>query len=217
MKRNIFGTTLIVLGVLSLLGAAGLLGYNLIEEREAGESAQAVLQQIAPEVINRTPPKYEDLQGSLPGSLPMTEIEIPNYILNPQMDMPEKEYDGRSYVGVVAIPALNVELPVLADWSYKKLKVAPCHYFGSYYETDFVIAAHNYPTHFGRLPELQPGDLILFTDISGDVHGYEVVLLETLPGNAAKEMITSGFDLSLYTCTPGGASRVTVRCKAVGK
>ena len=46
-------------------------------------------------------------------------------------------------------------------------------------------------------------------------HGYEVVLLETLPGNATEEMITSGFDLSLYTCTPGGASRVTVRCRAV--
>ena len=28
----------------------------------------------------------------------------------------------------------------------------------------------------------------------------------------AEEMITAGFDLSLYTCTPGGADRVTVRC-----
>jgi len=41
------------------------------------------------------------------------------------------------------------------------------------------------------------------------------VLLETLPANATEEMITSGFDLSLYTCTPGGASRVTVRCNVV--
>ena len=31
---------------------------------------------------------------------------------------------------------------------------------------------------------------------------------------ATLEMITSGFALSLYTCTPGGASRVTVRCAA---
>jgi sortase A len=47
------------------------------------------------------------------------------------------------------------------------------------------------------------------------VYYYEVVLLETLPKDATKEMITSGFDLSLYTCTPGGANRVTVRCNAV--
>ena len=103
---------------------------------------------------------------------------------------------------------------MLTDWSYAKLKIAPCHYFGSYYEKDFVIAAHNYQSHFGRLSELQPKDLILFTDISGTVYCYEVVLLETLPANATEEMITSGFDLSLYTCTPGGASRVTVRCNS---
>ena len=104
---------------------------------------------------------------------------------------------------------------MLTDWSYAKLKVAPCHYFGSCYGPDFVIAAHNYRSHFGRLSALEPGDLVLFTDMGGTVHYYEVVLLETLPGNATEEMITSGFDLSLYTCTPGGASRVTVRCSAV--
>ena len=53
-----------------------------------------------------------------------------------------------------------------------------------------------------------PGDWI-------EIDTDEVVLLETLPKNATKEMITSGFDLSLYTCTLGGGSRVTVRCNAV--
>ena len=31
---------------------------------------------------------------------------------------------------------------------------------------------------------------------------------------AQNGMITSRFDLSLYTCTPGGSNRVTVRCNA---
>ena len=51
-----------------------------------------------------------------------------------------------------------------------------------------------------------------FTDVTGVDYYYEVVLLETLPPTATEEMITSGFDLSLYTCTPGGGNRVTVRC-----
>ena len=135
------------------------------------------------------------------------------------MDIPQEmlttQVDGYDCIGVLSIPVLELELPVLTDWSYEKLKIAPCHYFGSCYEKDFVIAAHNYQSHFGRLSELLPKDLILFTDISGTVYCYEVVLLETLPGNATEEMITSGFDLSLYTCTPGGANRVTVRCKTV--
>ena len=103
----------------------------------------------------------------------------------------------------------------MTDWSYAKLKLAPCHYYGSYYEPDFVIAAHNYVSHFGRLSELQSGDLVVFTDANGDAHYYAVVLLETLQKEATREMITSGFDLSLYTCTPGGGSRVTVRCTAI--
>jgi sortase A len=65
------------------------------------------------------------------------------------------------------------------------------------------------------LSELQTGDIVVITDVNGVAYYYEVVLLETLPKEATKEMITGGFDLSLYTCTPGGASRVTVRCNAV--
>ena len=123
--------------------------------------------------------------------------------------------DDYECIGILSIPVLDLELPVLTDWSYAKLKKAPCHYYGSYYEKDFVIAAHNYKAHFGRLSELQTGDLVIFTDVGGTKHCYEVVILETLPKNATKEMITSGFDLSLYTCTLGGSSRVTGRCNAV--
>jgi sortase A len=125
------------------------------------------------------------------------------------------EVDGYDCIGILSVPVLDLELPVLTDWSYAKLKKAPCHYYGSYYEKDFIIAAHNYKSHFGRLSKLQAGDIVVFTDVSGTVHYYEVVILETLPKNATKEMITSGFDLSLYTCTLGGGSRVTVRCNAV--
>ena len=54
--------------------------------------------------------------------------------------MTEVEIDGNLYIGYLSIPVLELELPVLTDWSYAKLKVAPCHYFGSYYEKDFVNA-----------------------------------------------------------------------------
>ena len=75
----------------------------------------------------------------------------------------------------------NPLLPVLTDWSYAKLKKAPCHCYRTYYEKDFVIAAHNYKSHFGRLSELQASDVVVFTDVSGTAHYYEVVILETLP------------------------------------
>ena len=204
--RKGFGICCIVLGVCCLISSLGLIAYNRWEEENAQDVSMNILQDVQenmPEITREESTSEESKQDESEE----ISVDIPKEMLATHVD-------GYDCIGVLSIPVLELELPVLTDWSYAKLKIAPCHYFGSYYEKDFVIAAHNYQSHFGRLSELQPKDLILFTDISGTVYCYEVVLLETLPANATEEMITSGFDLSLYTCTPGGASRVTVRCNA---
>ena len=199
MRKGI-GIGCIVIGLLCLLTAVGFVVYNNYEAQSGETAAQMLL---------------EDVQTHMDAAKQAENVpEIPDAAPQQMLTVPVGQYDS---VGILSIPVLELELPVLTDWSYEKLKVAPCHYFGSYYEKDFVIAAHNYQPLFGSLSELQPKDLILFTDISGTVRCYEVVLLETLPANATKEMITSGFDLSLYTCTPSGSGRVTVRCTAVGE
>ena len=196
--RKWIGGICIFLGVVCLLSAVGFLVYNLWENKNAEEISQVFLEDV--QCI---------IQEPQPERLPPDETE------EMLAEMATVEVDGYDCIGILSVPILDLELPVLTDWSYEKLKKAPCHYYGAYYERDFVIAAHNYASHFGRLSELQPRDLILFTDVSGTVYCYEVVLLETLPANATEDMITSGFDLSLYTCTPGGASRVTVRCNVL--
>lgn len=205
--RKGFGICCILLGICCLLSSIGLVFYNRWEETQAQTASESILQDVRENLPEHIPgePAPEESPREEPLEIP---LDIPREMLT-------MEVNGYDCIGVLSIPVLELELPVLTDWTYEKLKTAPCHYFGSCYESDFVIAAHNYPSHFGRLSALQQGDLILFTDVSGTVHGYEVVLRETLPGNATEEMITSGFDLSLYTCTPGGASRVTVRCSAV--
>lgn len=205
--RRIFGACCIILGICCLISSLGLIAYNHREEENAQNASKNILQAVQENILDNTREENNSEKSDRDESVEIP-VDIPQEMLTTQVD-------GYDCIGVLSIPVLELELPVLTDWSYAKLKIAPCHYFGSYFQKDFVIAAHNYQSHFGRLTELQPKDLILFTDISGTVYCYEVVLLETLPGNATEEMITSGFDLSLYTCTPGGASRVTVRCNAV--
>lgn len=203
--RKIIGIGCIVSGVLCLMIAIGFVIYNSTEEKNGETASQALLQNVQSGI---TEAKQNDPQPEIaPQDTPDAPLQEP--ALRQMQTVPAGEYDS---IGILTIPVLELELPVLADWSYEKLRSAPCHYYGSCYESDFVIAAHNYTSHFGRLSALQPGDLVLFTDVTGQVHYYEVVLLETLPATATKEMITSGFDLSLYTCTPGGSNRVTVRC-----
>ena len=205
--RKGFGICCIALGICCLIASVGFIVHNNWEEETAQNSSKNILQDIQENilVIKLEESISEDIERDESEEI---SIDIPQEMLATQVD-------GYDCIGILSIPVLELELPVLTDWSYAKLKIAPCHYFGSYYEKDFVIAAHNYQSHFGRLSDLQPKDLILFTDISGTVHCYEVVLLETLPADATEEMITCGFDLSLYTCTPGGANRVTVRCNVV--
>lgn len=190
--RKWIGVNCVFLGVLCILSAIGFVAYNRWEDMNAKDVAQDFLEDVQ-SIINE-----EQSEQPLLNDTKMATVKV----------------DGYDCIGILSVPVLDLELPVLTDWSYAKLKKAPCHYYGSYYEKDFVIAAHNYKSHFGRLSKLQAGDIVVFTDVSGTVHYYEVVILETLPKNATKEMITSGFDLSLYTCTPGGSNRVTVRCNA---
>ena len=190
--RKWIGVICVFLGVLCILSAIGFVAYNRWEDMNAKDVAQDFLEDVQ-SIINE-----EQSEKPLLNDTKMATVEV----------------DGYDCIGILSVPVLDLELPVLTDWSYAKLKKAPCHYYGSYYEKDFVIAAHNYKSHFGRLSKLQAGDIVVFTDINNIEHYYEVVLLETLPKNATKEMITSGFDLSLYTCTPGGSNRVTVRCNA---
>ena len=205
--RKWIGVICIFLGVVCILSSVGFVVYNRWENKNAEEIAKDLLEDVQSIVDEKQPEQ----------PLPADTVNLPDDPEKIPTEMATVKVDGYDCIGILSVPVLDLELPVLTDWSYAKLKKAPCHYYGTYYEKDFVIAAHNYQSHFGKLSELQPKDLILFTDVSGTVYCYEVVLLETLPGNATEEMIASGFDLSLYTCTPGGASRVTVRCNIINQ
>ena len=143
------------------------------------------------------------------------ETETPDYRLNPEMEMPAVRIDDREYIGVLSIPALGRELPVISSWDYPGLRVAPCRYTGSAYTDDLVIAAHNYASHFGRLRELSQGDSIRFTDTDGNVFDYVVSELEILEPYAVSQMTEGDWDLTLFTCTPGGQYRVTLRCNRI--
>ena len=105
-----------------------------------------------------------------------------------------------------------MSLPIISEWSYDALQTAPCRYSGSAYLDNLVIAGHNYRSHFASLPQLQPGDTVTFTDMDGNVFSYAVSSLETLSSYAISDMTSGDWDLTLFTCTVGGQSRLAIRC-----
>lgn len=198
------GSILMMGGLLLMAAALFLTCYNLWEERRAEASASAALEQILSELpaAEAPVPPPEDIR----------EAVIPDDLLDPEMEMPTVETDGQAYIGVVAIPALGLELPVISQWSYPRLKTAPCRFEGSAYSDDLIIAGHNYRSHFGGLKNLRPGDEVTFTDVEGNVFRYTVAELETLDGNDLEGLESGEWELTLFTCTLARTTRVVVRC-----
>lgn len=189
----------IVTGVLLLLAALGLYGYNRYEDIHAGEEAQAVVQNLQ-ERLGQTTQAASDSTAEA-NSEEADSDALPVVML-----------DGYDYIGVISIPSIDIQLPVMSEWSYPKLKIAPCRQFGSSRTDDLVIAAHNYESHFGKLGSLSMGDNVIFTDMDGVENHYIVRKVETLQPTDVDAVEHSGYDLVLYTCTYGGKTRITVFC-----
>ena len=177
---------------------------------EIGDAAQ---ENAAPGRENADPDAEAPQAAPEDGETAPGETEIPDYVLNPAMEMPETAVDGASYIGVLRIPALGLCLPVIGEWSDAGAKLAPCRYAGSAYTDGLVIAGHNYRTHFGALGRLSIGDEVTFTDLDGNVFVYRAAAKETLAPEDTEEMTDSGWALTLFTCTNGGAYRLAIRCE----
>lgn len=198
--RTKSGTACMALGLLLLLTAGALTGYNIWDSNRAGQSAGAAFQALRTSIA-------ETIEAELPEEI------LPTYQIDPRVEMPVAEIDGIGYVGTISFPSLDLELPVLDEWSYPNLKIGPCRYYGSAYLNNMVIAAHNYRRHFGPLSRLNVGDQVQLTDMDGNVFAYSVAAMEQLRPNQTWEMVTAGdYDLTLFTCTIGGRQRLTVRC-----
>ena len=195
MKRGAFW---IHLGLLLIAAALFLSAYNEMESHEARNSAQQVIAQMC-----QTLPTETAAETEAPA--------IPEYLLDAEREMPVQTINGRDYIGVLTIPSLELELPVLSQWDYPALKVAPCRYSGSLYQDNLIICAHNYASHFGKLKNLRVGDTAIFTDMDENVVRFQLAVQETIQSEDLEAMEAGDWDLTLFTCTVGGQSRVTVR------
>lgn len=209
MRRRL-GLLCMVAGTVLMAAAVALLVYNERQAQAAAQSAAQLLPQLVQQIeSSRT---GEEPQPALPDQ----QITLDETGFTPP-EMTEVVIGGYGYIGYLSIPSLELELPVMADWDYARLRKSPCRYSGTVLGGDLVVMAHNYNRHFGRLSELNPGDSVSFTDMDGVLTEYAVVALDILMPEAVEEMTSGESDLTLFTCTYGGKSRVTVYCDRIQK
>lgn len=202
MTKNKLGKVFIILGAVLLLAALSLVLWNNYESGRAERSANAALEKL----LDKMPKKTINSNDS-------EAQKINEYLSEDDSYVPTIEVDGKLYAGIIYIPSIKTELPVLKDWSYANLDIAPCRYYGSIKNKNLIIAAHNYTSFFDKINKLNPDDEIIFVTADGISYEYEVTQSELIDGGNSFLMRDNqdNWDLTLFTCTWSGYSRVTVR------
>ena len=214
--RRFLGALCMLLGLALLAGAAWLLMENRAEETAAGDAAGEIM---------------SEMRVAMGDALTATAVATPTVEIDPENtpapvetvvaqatpipDMPTMEIDGETYIGYLEMPTIGLTLPVMRDWSYPQLRIAPCRYWGSVYDDTMVIMAHNYDRHFGRIATLELGDPVQFVCADGEIFSYVVCGHETLKPTDVELMLEGTSDLTLFTCTYGGKSRCALRCRLI--
>lgn len=190
------GKILVIIGVFLILISLTMTVYNKYEDLKAGKDANETLNIIKNEITS---------QKHVVDTLPTDEVR----------EMKTININGDEFIGTITIPSINLELPVLSKFSNSNLKKAPCRYYGNLFTNDLIICAHAYETFFANLNKLKQNDLIIFTDVDGNIYTYEVLEVEVLKETDVDKMVNNEFDLTLYTCTYDNTGRITVRCNRV--
>lgn len=193
MNRRVRGAILILLGLALAVSGAVLYAQYERQASLAKQNAQVLLQELS----------YDMQQRHLTG----VTVEAP------QGQMPQVMLEGYSLIGVFKAEEADIELPVIDSWSYEKLQYAPCRYSGSLEEENLIILGHNYSGHLQTLDQLEAGDRVAFTDVTGKEYLFTVAQTAVLQPTQVEELESSPYPLTVFTCTPTGRSRFVLYCE----
>ncbi len=152
-----------------------------------------------------------------------TDEEIEETIATPT----EQTYlanDGTEYstIGIVNIPSINVYYPILSTTTTELLKIAPCKFWGPNPNEvgNLCIVGHNYKNakFFSHVPELQNGDVIEITDLSGKTITYIVYdkyIVDPDDVGCTSQQTNGKKEITLITCTNDNAQRHVIKARAL--
>ena len=117
--------------------------------------------------------------------------------------------NGQKYdsIGIINIPSLGIEYPILATTSEKTLKVSVTKYWGGNPNEvgNLCITGHNYKNSkfFGKLLSIKQGDIINITDLSGrtlDYTVYDTYVVDPKDTTCTSQLTDGKVEVTLITC-----------------
>lgn len=125
-----------------------------------------------------------------------------------------------SVIGLIEIPKININYPIISYINDELLKIAPCRFFGPLPNEvgNLCIAAHNYNNYkfFSKLKNLKIGDRIFLYDLSKNKLEYIVYDVYDTDYNdlSCTSQDTNGKkEITLITCHNIKSKRTIIKAK----
>lgn len=216
---------------LSVFLLCALSSYAIYAEYDRNKSEE-VSKEILQEISFQEPTKLVDEEvivvrlNAIPEEEEVATTEVVQ--IEQQINVEEEQKltasDGTTYytIGVINIPSINVNYPILSTYTDELLKIAPCKFHGPNPNEvgNLCIAGHNYRNSkfFSKVPNLQLGDAIEITDLSGRMLTYTVYdkFIVNPDELACTSQLTNGKkEITLITCTNDNKQRHIIKARVM--
>ena len=190
--------------------------------REILEGIKTVSVQPTPTPKDTTVKRYD---GMIVIAIDDEETQQPEPVQTQNLSSEYVSEDGTVYSvdATLNIPSLDINYPILSDWSEELLKISLNKYWGPEPNEigNYCIVGHNYRSGkmFGQLPAIANGDIIELTDTKyGRTVRYEVYDRYQIDptDTACTSQLTGGKrEITLITCKEYGTQRLVVKAREV--
>ena len=177
---------------------------------------EIIEEEVTVVILNAIPEEEEIIAET---QIIQTEVEV---------EVPEEQRsvanDGTEYysIGVINIPSINVNYPILSTYSDALLKIAPCKFHGPNPNEvgNLCIAGHNYRNSkfFSKVPKMENGDIIEITDLSGNTVTYAVYdkfIVNPDQLECTSQLTEGRREITLITCTDDNKQRYIIKAREV--
>lgn len=139
----------------------------------------------------------------------------------------ELEYKGYKMIGIVKIPKINIEYPIIEigdidpESAKAPMRLSIIKYWGENVNDygNLSIAGHNNKdgTMFGKTKKLQIGDIVELTDLKNQTIQYSIYdIFVTDPNDVSILLPKDNIrEVTLITCTNGNKERLILKAKEI--
>ena len=190
MKSKKSSLIMRIIGAFAVIFAAGAFVYNSIADARRYDNAVFAVEKIME-------------------SIPEVEQRVPSERGNNMM--PSLEIDGTNYVAVLDFPTYNFAMPVVSTWHSSYIDSVPCRYKGSVYDNTLVIGSSDNKGQIKFAEELEVGDYLYLTDMSGGQYRFAVEAINHA-NEINDEKFKTEYDMTIFVKSSGNSEYLLIRC-----